>query len=108
MSGSAMSDWAITSNPSDITMQILHKLNCPSNDEHEEMLKCLRKIDYSEIIKTQVTTPEFTTAFGPIVDFHRIQDNPQKLMAQQTGAFSRSAKSTIYKKYYFNSFVQIF
>lgn len=96
MSGSAMSDWAITSNPSDITRQILHKLSCPWNDEHEEMLKCLRKIDYTEIIKTQVVTPEFATAFGPIVDFHKIQDAPQKLMSQQSGAFSRLVKSALH------------
>lgn len=90
MSGSAMSDWAITTHPSEITTQILNKLNCPLTDEDEEILKCLRKLNYTEISKMNADIPDFTTAFGPIVDYHLIQDSPQKLMAQQSGATSRS------------------
>lgn len=43
MSGSAMSDWSATNHSLQLTMQIAHGLNCPLNDDNEEMLSCLRQ-----------------------------------------------------------------
>uniref|UniRef100_A0A1I8PHR9 Carboxylesterase type B domain-containing protein n=1 Tax=Stomoxys calcitrans TaxID=35570 RepID=A0A1I8PHR9_STOCA len=46
MSGSAMSDWSATNHSMQLTMQIAHGLNCPLNDDNEEMLSCLRQKRY--------------------------------------------------------------
>lgn len=46
MSGSALSDWAIANHPLQTTMQVVQGLNCPLQDDHEEMLACLRKKRY--------------------------------------------------------------
>lgn len=89
MSGSAMSDWAIAQHPLQATMQVLHNLNCPLRDDNEEMLTCLRKKRYQDILKSHASAPEFTTRFGPVVDHLVIPNEPQKLMSHHNGVFSR-------------------
>lgn len=42
MSGSAMSDWAASNHSQQLTTLIANSLDCPINDENEEMLNCLR------------------------------------------------------------------
>lgn len=89
MSGSAMSDWAISNHPQQVLMQVLHQLDCPMRDDNEEMLTCLRKKDYQDIMKVHVTTPEFTTSFGPVVDNFIVPNEPQKMMQHFHGGFKR-------------------
>lgn len=89
MSGSAMSDWAISNHPLQVTMQVLTKLDCPMRDDNEEMLTCLRKKHYQDIMKVQVSAPEFTTAFGPVVDNSIVPNDPQKMMQNFHGGFNR-------------------
>lgn len=89
MSGSAISDWAISNHPLQATMQILQKLDCPMRDDNEEMLTCLRKKRYEDILKIPVSAPEFTTTFGPIVDSLIVPNEPQKMMQHFHGAFNR-------------------
>lgn len=43
MSGSALSDWAMASNPLQSTMQVAQSLNCPLGERDEDMVACLRK-----------------------------------------------------------------
>lgn len=89
MSGSAMSDWAISNHPQQATMQVLHQLGCPMRDDNEEMLTCLRKKRYQDIMNVTVTSPEFTTAFGPVVDNSVVPNDPQKMMQHFHGGFKR-------------------
>lgn len=86
MSGSALSNWAVTVNPLHATMQVLTKLNCPLQDENEEMLKCLRKKNYEEILAAR---PLSSVVFGPVVDNLVIPNQPHKIMSQYNGMFSR-------------------
>lgn len=80
MSGSALSDWAISRHPLQATMQVLNDLNCPMQDDNEEMLTCLRKKRYQDIMQIRVSSPEFTTTFGPIVDYPTVPNDPQKMI----------------------------
>ncbi|XP_046803920.1 uncharacterized protein LOC111675505 [Lucilia cuprina] len=89
MSGSAMSDWAATNHSLQLTMQIAHGLNCPLNDDNEEMLSCLRQKRYQDILKIRTTLSQFSTSLGPIVDGHVIPNQPYKVMGQYTEHFSR-------------------
>ncbi|KAL9890887.1 neuroligin 1 isoform 2-T6 [Glossina fuscipes fuscipes] len=89
MSGSAMSDWAASNYSLQLTMQIAHGLNCPLNDDNEEMLTCLRQKRYQDILKIPTSLSQFSTSLGPIVDGHVIPDQPYKVMGQYTEHFSR-------------------
>lgn len=89
MSGSAMSDWAISNHPQQALMQVLQQLDCPLRDDNEEMLTCLRAKPYQDIMKVHVTTPEFTTSFGPVVDNFIVPNEPQKMMQHFHGGFKR-------------------
>lgn len=89
MSGSALSDWAISRHPLQATMQLLNQLNCPLRDENEEMLLCLRKKRYQDIVNAEVQTPAFTTVFGPVVDNHVVLNEPHHVMSQYADIFSR-------------------
>lgn len=93
MSGSAMSDWAISNHPQQALMQVLHQLDCPLRDDNEEMLTCLRSKPYQDIMKVHVTTPEFTTSFGPVVDNFIVPNQPEKMMQHVHGGFKRYAKT---------------
>lgn len=70
-------------------MQILNKLNCPLQDENEEMLKCLRKKRYQDILAAQPQTSGRSVAFGPVVDNLVVPNQPHKIMSQYHGMFSR-------------------
>ncbi|XP_073820181.1 neuroligin 1 [Musca autumnalis] len=89
MSGSAMSDWSATNHSLQLTMQIAHGLNCPLNDDNEEMLSCLRQKRYQDIMKIPTSLSQFSTSLGPIVDGHVIPNQPYKVMGQYTEHFSR-------------------
>jgi neuroligin len=76
MSGSALADWALNYNPQQITLQVAKKLNCPIEDI--QLGDCLRGKSYREIMNVSVTTPEFTTIFGPIVDGLVVPSEPHQ------------------------------
>lgn len=89
MSGSALSGWALSSPPPRDTLQILHKLDCPLEEENEEMLKCLRKRRYQDILAARQSISGYATTFGPVVDNSVVPDHPYKIMSQYNGMFSR-------------------
>lgn len=84
-----MSDWAISNNPLQATTQVLQSLDCPMRFDNDEVLACLRKKRYQDILKVRVSSPEFTTTFGPSVDNLYIPDEPQKMMQNLQGGFNR-------------------
>ncbi|XP_053671850.1 uncharacterized protein LOC128722056 [Anopheles nili] len=88
MSGSALSDWALTQHPLQSTMQVLQGLNCPLNGENDEVAACLRRKRYSEILGVKTASPQFSTQFGPIVDGLVIPNMPHKVMGQYSDIFS--------------------
>lgn len=82
-----MADWAISNHPQQSTMQVLRTLDCPMRDDNDEMLTCLQKKRYQDILKVHVSSPEFTTTFGPVIDNFIVPNDPQKMM--QHGRFKR-------------------
>lgn len=89
MSGSALSGGALSNNNKQNTLQILRKLNCPTQEENEEMLTCLRQRRYQDIIAARQSIADDSVRFGPVVDYSVIPDQPYKLMSQHNGIFSR-------------------
>lgn len=90
-----MSDWAIVNHPQQILMQVLNQLDCPLRDDNEEMLTCLRNKTWQDIMKVHVTTPEFTTAFGPVIDNFIVPNDPEKVMQDFHGGFKRFVFSVV-------------
>ncbi|XP_067014007.2 uncharacterized protein [Anabrus simplex] len=86
MSGTALSDWALTRNPIDYTIQVAHALNCPAT---AELLTCLRKKRLKEIMNITVHASQFITPFGPVVDGNTVPNEPKPLMGKYNDLFSR-------------------
>lgn len=89
MSGSALSDWAITTHALQSTLQVTQGLNCPLSDDQEEVLSCLRRKRYQEILNVKTSSPEFSTTFGPVIDGLFIPNEPHIVMGEYTDLFSR-------------------
>lgn len=89
MSGSAVSDWALSSHVLSTTVQVAQTLNCPLVDENEELLKCLRKRRLSELMDVKVSLPKFAAHFAPIIDGLVIPNAVHKVMDEYSDIFSR-------------------
>lgn len=89
MSGSALSDWAITTHPIRSTLQVTQGLNCPLTDNQDEVLSCLHRKRYAEILNVKVGGSEFSTQFGPVIDGLVIPNEPHVVMGQYADLFSR-------------------
>lgn len=97
MSGSALSDWALSSNVLATTMQVAEAINCPLVDENEEFLKCLRKRRLVELMGVKVSLPEFAAHFAPIIDGLVVPNAAHKVMGQYSDIFSRFVKASFFK-----------
>jgi neuroligin len=89
MSGTALSDWAITKNPLKYTIQVAQAVNCPLVERGDELAFCLRKKRLSELMSVSVQAPQFSTPFGPVVDGSVVPNEPHLLMGVYKELFSR-------------------
>ncbi|XP_059619830.1 neuroligin-4, X-linked [Phlebotomus argentipes] len=87
MSGSALSDWATSKHPTQYTMKVAQSVNCPITDE--ELVACLRRKRYTEMLRAKVSSPKFSTVFGPLIDGLVIPNDPTSIMSQSTDTFSK-------------------
>ncbi|GAB0094904.1 Carboxylic ester hydrolase [Sergentomyia squamirostris] len=87
MSGSALSDWATSKHPTQFTMQVAQSVNCPVTDD--ELVACLRRKRYSELLRAKVSSPKFSTIFGPLIDGLVIPNEPVAIMSQSSDTFSK-------------------
>ncbi|XP_063836327.1 uncharacterized protein LOC135085457 [Ostrinia nubilalis] len=78
MSGSALSDWAMTKDPTQYTLQVAQSLDC--NPSSKDMMTCLQKKPLSEIKKVQILAREFETPLGPTVAGSFIPSEPARTM----------------------------
>ncbi|XP_072935523.1 uncharacterized protein [Epargyreus clarus] len=76
MSGSALSDWAMTKDPTQYTMQVAQSLGC--NLTSKNLMTCLQNKPLTEIKKVQILAREFETPLGPIVAGSFIPSEPDK------------------------------
>ncbi|XP_054271199.1 uncharacterized protein LOC128991935 [Macrosteles quadrilineatus] len=87
MSGTALSDWALTSNPVQATIQVAQALNCP--DSQDAMASCLRRKRLHELTSVTVHVPPFKTRFGPVVDGQVIPNDPSLIMSEYKNLFQQ-------------------
>ncbi|XP_063224788.1 uncharacterized protein LOC134532300 [Bacillus rossius redtenbacheri] len=87
MSGSALADWALTTNPIQTTAQVAQALNCPLAES--EMAPCLRRKRLSELMAARVEARPFQTLFGPVVDGSVVVNDPEQLMSVYPDQFSK-------------------
>ncbi|XP_044751984.1 neuroligin-4, Y-linked-like isoform X2 [Coccinella septempunctata] len=75
MGGTAIADWALASNPRDVTDQVARALQCEVGDK-----ACLRGKRLDEIMGAHVVARPYSTRFGPIVDSSVVPNDPLKSM----------------------------
>ncbi|XP_075979907.1 uncharacterized protein LOC142979037 [Anticarsia gemmatalis] len=87
MSGSALSDWAMTKDPTPYTLQVAQSLGCNPNSKN--MMACLQKKPLSDIKKVQILAREFETPLGPVVAGSFIPNEPAKIMESYPNLLSK-------------------
>ncbi|XP_048005973.1 uncharacterized protein LOC125241499 [Leguminivora glycinivorella] len=87
MSGSALSDRALTKDPTQYTLQVAQSLGC--NPTSKQLMTCLQNKPLSEIKKIQILAREFETPLGPVVAGSFIPDKPFKIMASYPNLLSK-------------------
>ncbi|CAB3227646.1 unnamed protein product [Arctia plantaginis] len=87
MSGSALSDWAMTKDPTPYTLQVAQSLGCSPNSKN--MMSCLQRKPLSEIKKVQILAREFETPLGPVVAGSFIPNEPAKTMQSYPNLLSK-------------------
>ncbi|XP_063372659.1 uncharacterized protein LOC134660796 [Cydia amplana] len=87
MSGSALSDWALTKDPTQYTLQVAQSLGC--NPTSKLLMTCLQNKPLAEIKKIQILAREFETPLGPVVAGSFIPDKPSKIMASYPNLLSK-------------------
>ncbi|XP_049887919.1 uncharacterized protein LOC126382175 [Pectinophora gossypiella] len=78
MSGSALSNWAMTKDPTQYTLQVAQSLGC--NPTSKNLMTCLQNKPLSELKKVQILAREFETPLGPVVAGSFIPNEPAKTM----------------------------
>ena len=68
-SGSALSTWAITEDPTKYTRELAGKLNCSSFIGRSDLLvKCFRSKTTDELIEVDIEAPKYFSPFAPVID----------------------------------------
>ncbi|XP_041973848.1 uncharacterized protein LOC121729406 isoform X2 [Aricia agestis] len=87
MSGSALSDWAMTRDPAQYTLQVAQSLGCSPTSKN--MMTCLQNRQLSEIKKVQILAREFETPLGPAVAGSFIPSEPARTMESYPNLLSK-------------------
>ncbi|KAI8430422.1 hypothetical protein MSG28_000699 [Choristoneura fumiferana] len=87
MSGSALSDWALTKDPTQYTLQVAQSLGC--NPTSKNLMLCLQNASLADIKHVQILAREFETPLGPVVAGSFIPDTPFKIMASYPNLLSK-------------------
>ncbi|XP_045760938.1 uncharacterized protein LOC123864502 isoform X1 [Maniola jurtina] len=87
MSGSALSDAAMTRDPTQYTLQVAQSLGC--NPSSKNMMTCLQNKPLSEIKKVQILARRFETPLGPVVAGSFIPSEPANTMASFPNLLSK-------------------
>ncbi|XP_023936218.2 uncharacterized protein LOC112044578 [Bicyclus anynana] len=87
MSGSALSDAAMTRDPTQYTLQVAQSLGCSPSSKN--MMSCLQNKPLSEIKKVQILARRFETPLGPAVAGSFIPSEPANTMASFPNLLSK-------------------
>ncbi|KAL2094543.1 hypothetical protein ACEWY4_009262 [Coilia grayii] len=80
-SGSAISSWSVNYRPLDYTKILARKVGC-SNTDTADMVDCLRRKSFRELVDQDIQPARYHIAFGPVVDGDVVPDDPEILMQQ--------------------------
>ncbi|XP_034082551.1 neuroligin-2b isoform X1 [Gymnodraco acuticeps] len=80
-SGSAISSWAVNYRPMMYTKILAKKVGCTLGDM-AELVDCLRKKSFRELVDQDIQPARYHIAFGPVVDGDVVPDDPEILMQQ--------------------------
>ncbi|XP_077450798.1 neuroligin-1 isoform X2 [Stigmatopora argus] len=80
-SGTALSSWAVSFQPAKYARMLARKVGCNLKDT-VELVMCLQKKHYKELVNQDIQPARYHIAFGPVIDGDVIPDDPQILMEQ--------------------------
>ncbi|XP_039633159.1 neuroligin-2b [Perca fluviatilis] len=80
-SGSAISSWAVNYRPMMYTKILARKVGCTLGDM-AELVECLRRKSFRELVDQDIQPARYHIAFGPVVDGDVVPDDPEILMQQ--------------------------
>ncbi|XP_013928603.1 PREDICTED: neuroligin-1 isoform X1 [Thamnophis sirtalis] len=80
-SGTALSSWAVSFQPAKYARMLATKVGCNVSDT-VELVECLQKKPYRELVDQDIQPARYHIAFGPVIDGDVIPDDPQILMEQ--------------------------
>ncbi|XP_041443349.1 neuroligin-2 isoform X2 [Xenopus laevis] len=80
-SGTAISSWSVNYEPLKYTRLLAAKVGCDYR-ENSEMVMCLRRKPYRELVDQDIQPARYHIAFGPVVDGDVVPDDPEILMEQ--------------------------
>ncbi|XP_077389577.1 neuroligin-1 isoform X6 [Festucalex cinctus] len=80
-SGTALSSWAVSFQPAKYARTLGRKVGCNFEDT-VELVACLQRKDYKELVDQDIQPARYHIAFGPVIDGDVIPDDPQILMEQ--------------------------
>ncbi|KAK2879717.1 neuroligin-2b isoform X1 [Channa argus] len=80
-SGSAISSWSVNYRPLMYTEILAKKVGCTLRDR-AEMVDCLRRKNFRELVDQDIQPARYHVAFGPVVDGDVVPDDPEILMQQ--------------------------
>ncbi|XP_006890399.1 PREDICTED: neuroligin-1 isoform X1 [Elephantulus edwardii] len=80
-SGTALSSWSVSFQPAKYARMLATKVGCNVSDT-VELVECLQKKPYKELVDQDIQPARYHIAFGPVIDGDVIPDDPQILMEQ--------------------------
>lgn len=87
-SGTAISSWSVNYRPLMYTKILAKKVGCTLGDM-AELVDCLRRKSFRELVDQDIQPARYHIAFGPVVDGDVVPDDPEILM-QQVGVSQTS------------------
>lgn len=80
-SGTAISSWSVNYQPLKYTKILARKVGCTYSDT-VDLVDCLRRKTFRELVDQDIQPARYHIAFGPVVDGDVVPDDPEILMQQ--------------------------
>ncbi|XP_029932008.1 neuroligin-2a [Myripristis murdjan] len=80
-SGTAISSWSVNYQPLKYTKDLAKKVGC-TYTETADLVDCLRRKNFRELVDQDIQPARYHIAFGPVVDGDVVPDDPEILMQQ--------------------------
>ncbi|KAJ8337759.1 hypothetical protein SKAU_G00367250 [Synaphobranchus kaupii] len=77
----SISSWSVNYQPLKYTQTLARKVGC-SFGETVELVECLRRKNFRELVDQDIQPARYHIAFGPVVDGDVVPDDPEILMQQ--------------------------